>query len=219
MIRTMDIEQNTYLGILLVTNDRMTLVPDHIDETDLSLIREVLQTEVSRCNLSGLALLGTLTAMNSRGLMVPALMNLLTEDIQTDFRIENALNTKLNAFGNNILVNDNFALVHKNYPRSVIKNIEDVFDVEVEKGTVANNITVGASAVVTNRGLLLHPMVESEERERLGECFKVPSDIGTANFGVPQVGACMVANSQGALTGSPTTGIELGQIEETLRLY
>src|SRR3989442_3880997 len=49
--------------------------------------------------------------------------------------------------------------------------------------------------------------------------LRVPVVITTANYGAAQVGACMVANSHGAVVGSRTTPIELGRMEEGLSLF
>jgi len=143
------------------------------------------------------------------------------DEIKTDgdFNVVSEIGIKLNAFGNNILVNDNFALVHEKYDKKTVREIADVLDVETEKGTIAGFRTVGSAAVVTNKGLLAHPLTQPDELERLKELFKVPGNIGTANFGVGQVGACLVANSTGAVIGIHSTGIELGRIEDALEIY
>ncbi|HIJ00688.1 MAG TPA: translation initiation factor IF-6, partial [Candidatus Methanomethylophilaceae archaeon] len=41
----------------------------------------------------------------------------------------------------------------------------------------------------------------------------------TLNYGSAMVGACVVANSKGALVGNISTTIELGHLEEALGLY
>jgi translation initiation factor 6 len=53
----------------------------------------------------------------------------------------------------------------------------------------------------------------------LRETLHVPVAITTANYGSALVGACMVANSKGAVVGSKTTPIELGRIEEGLGYF
>jgi translation initiation factor 6 len=42
---------------------------------------------------------------------------------------------------------------------------------------------------------------------------------GTVNFGLPLVGAGIVANSNGAVCGRQSTGVELGRMEEALNLF
>ena len=73
--------------------------------------------------------------------------------------------------------------------------------------------------MATNKGVLCHPHAKPGEIEAVREALKVPVLITTANYGAAQVGACMVANSRGAVVGSRTTPIELGRIEEGLGLF
>jgi translation initiation factor 6 len=157
--------------------------------------------------------------MNSRGLVVPDYVDMNEIEAGDDFRVVSDIGVKFNAFGNNILVNDKFALVHQRYDVKTVREIADVLDVETERGTIAGFRTVGSAAVVTNKGLLVHPLTKPDELDHLKDLFKVPGNIGSANFGVGQVGACLVANSRGAVAGIHSTGIELGRIEDALEIY
>jgi translation initiation factor 6 len=74
------------------------------------------------------------------------------------------------------------------------------------------------AAITTNKGVLCHPKITPKERTLLESVFDVPVSIGTVCHGMPYVGVGVVANSNGALTGTYTTGIELGRIEEALDL-
>ncbi len=42
---------------------------------------------------------------------------------------------------------------------------------------------------------------------------------GTVNFGMPLVGAGVMASSKGAVCGRQSTGVELGRVEEALKLF
>jgi len=44
----------------------------------------------------------------------------------------------------------------------------------------------------------------------------VPADIGTINYGGPLVGSGLVANDDGYVCGTDTSGPELGRIDATL---
>src|SRR3972149_95784 len=126
---------------------------------------------------------------------------------------------RLNAVGNNVLCNDQGAVVHPGYDDDAIAIISDVLGVPAVPGTIAGIRTVGSVAGATNRGVLCHPHAKPGEIEAGREALKVPVLITTANYGAAQVGACMVANSRGAVVGSRTTPIELGRIEEGLGLF
>jgi translation initiation factor 6 len=126
------------------------------------------------------------------------------------------ISDKLNAAGNDILVNDKGALVHPDMKDKSLKMMEKVFDVPVYKGTISSLNTVGMAAVVTNKGLLCHPKVTEDEKRILEKVFGVNVMIGTVNHGVPLIGSGLVANTKGAIIGNLTTGIEMGRIEEAL---
>jgi translation initiation factor 6 len=167
--------------------------------------------------IGGSTILGALTAMNSHGAIITDFVD--DEELEPlKAQIENVcrIPDKLNAAGNNILVNDHGALVHPELSKEAINAIEDTLNVEVLKGTIAGLKNVGALAVATNKGVLCHPKTTRAELKKLKELFKVHVDIGTANYGTPLIGACIIANTKGVITGPPTTGIELGRIEDTL---
>ena len=126
------------------------------------------------------------------------------------------IDDKLNAAGNDILVNDSGCLVHPGMRQTSIDKIKNAFGVPVHRGTIAGLDTVGMAAVVTNKGLLCHPKVTDDEKSILEKVFCVPLMIGTVNHGSPVIGSGLVANTKGALIGNLTTGIEMGRIEEAL---
>ena len=122
----------------------------------------------------------------------------------------------INAAGNDILANDHGALVHPDLKTATVKKISDTLGVPAKKGTIASLGTVGMAAVVTNKGCLCHPKTTPEEVEQLEKVFDVDVMIGTVNHGFPMIGSGLVANSNGAIIGNMTTGIEMGRIEEAL---
>ena len=125
---------------------------------------------------------------------------------------------RVNAFGNNILVNDHAALVNPDLDNANIRTIADILNVEVVKGTIAGYNTVGSACVVTNKGLLCHPEATKEEQEMLHSLFKVPVAVGTLNYGSRIVGSSILANSKGAAVGYNSTPIEMGRVEDALYL-
>jgi translation initiation factor 6 len=78
---------------------------------------------------------------------------------------------------------------------------------------------VGMLACVTARGGVCHPEIPDEERQALGQRLGVEIMECTANFGMPLVGAGVVATATGAVCGRASTGIELGRLEEALKLF
>jgi translation initiation factor 6 len=188
-----------------------------IEEKDVDLISKTLGVEeIIPMSIHGASILGSLCAMNGHGIIVPNYT--LEGDVKEIGEHMNVgeIPSKLTAAGNNILCNDKAAYLHAGFDKESKKIIADTLDVEILEGTVAGLETVGSVAYATNKGLLVHPKATEEEIETLKEFFGVPIKKTTANYGTPFIGACLIANSKGAVVGSLTTGIEMGNIEDSL---
>ena len=213
------------IGVLSLTTENITLLPIFLDEKDVLEVKETLKTEVLKTKLAGSSLIGSLAAANSRAILLPSIVedeelkNIenFIKDLDLDVVI-GTLETKNTALGNLILVNDYGCLISPEI-RDLKKEIEDLLSIPTEVGTIAELPTVGSNAVVTNKGLLVHPLVEDEELEFLKDLFKVEyCGKGTANKGSTSVGANLIANTKGAIVGGDTTGPELLAIEDSLGL-
>ena len=68
-------------------------------------------------------------------------------------------------------------------------------------------------------GGLCHPDIDENERKIMQEVLDVPVMEGTVNFGMPLVGAGVITSSKGAVCGRQSTGVELGRVEEALKLF
>ncbi|UCH89659.1 MAG: translation initiation factor IF-6 [Thermoplasmata archaeon] len=214
----LDINGNPFIGVWCAANNDVAFVPSNTTKSNIRKIQKVLDVQVVKLTIGGTNLIGSLTAINSKGIVVT---NFIHENelkiLEAHLKV-GILKDKLNAAGNIILANDSAALVHPELTSSQVEMIQDVLEVSVRKGTIAELKTVGAAAVVTNKGLLCHPKVSKLEKKELEDHFKVPVDIGTANYGAPLIGACLIGNERGAVVGFTSTGIELGRIESGLNI-
>jgi translation initiation factor 6 len=218
LLGKLDINGNPFIGVYCHANEEIAIVPSELSKSGISKIEECLDVEVIKTSIAGSSIIGVLVCSNSHGMVVTNFIEERELETLSDRYNIMLITDVLNAVGNNILVNDRYALVHPEIKNETIKEMEDTLDVEVIRGTIANVKTVGAAGVVTNRGLLCHPHASKSEISDLGNRFQVNSEIGTANYGTPLVGACIIANSKGAVVGQTTTPIELGRIEEALEL-
>lgn len=207
---------NPYIGVYCVANEGLALVPFDAPEPLASSISEALGCEVMKATLASTNILGTLVAMNSNGGIATGMAS-LTEIRPIREKLPfTRIKDRLNVCGNNILVNDNAALVNPDLSSASVKQIEEALQVEVVKGMVAGYKTVGSVCAVTNKGILCHPATSQDELKMLSELFKVPAAIGTLNYGAPVIGASIICNSKGAVVGSNSTPIELGRVEDAL---
>ncbi|NJE25153.1 translation initiation factor IF-6 [Thermococcus sp. MV5] len=222
-IERLDFENSPYLGVFGLASDKFALIREGLQEKKLDVLREVLRVPIIETSIMKSRIVGIFAVANSRAIVVPYyIWDTELERIRTTLR-ENGFDvsvepilSKLTAFGNLILVNDKAALISAKFTREEAKQFEDIFDVEVERGIIANYHAIGSVGIVTNKGGLIHPEATDEELEWLEDLFKVDFYVGTANMGVPFVGSCMIANSFGVVVGHLTTGPEIVKIEEAL---
>ena len=216
-LQLMHFNDNPNVGVFCRTNDNTAFVTKGLLKKIKKKIIETLDVKIVELSIGDASIIGSLLTINSTGAII------------TDFADEAAVNAiekeglkllvikdVINATGNDILLNDNGALVHPELSDESMNAIKECCNVPVYRGTIGALPTVGMAAVVTNKGLLCHPKVNPEEKRILEDIFDVEVMIGTVNHGVPFIGSGLVANSKGALIGNLTTGIEMGRIEEAL---
>jgi translation initiation factor 6 len=220
MLQLLDFNENPNLGVFCRANDDIAFIRKGLSKKIKKKIINALDLELVELNIADATIIGALLTFNSKGAVVcdfiddDALKIIENHGLKTCIVAD-----KINAVGNDILVNDKGALVHPDMKDNTIEIIEKTFDVPVQRGTIGTLKTVGMAAVVTNKGLLCHPKATDEEKRTLEKVFGVNVMIGTVNHGSPVIGSGLVANSKGAIIGNLTTGIEMGRIEEALNLF
>jgi len=207
------------VGVYCLASEQIAILPDVVETRITKDVERTLEVRVVRTNIAGATIVGSLAAMNSRGIVVT---NFVEKHelarLPKQLRV-GKMEEKINAAGNNILANDRAALVHPQASRETIRMIQDVMGVEAVRGKVAGIDTVGSACIATSKGVICHPKTTQDELKWISDFFKVPASAATLNYGTPYLGACAVANSKGAYIGSRSTPIELGRLEDGLGLY
>ena len=219
-----DLFNSPYSGVFCVTNDLLTLVPPGIPDDDMAAIGEALGTTVEVITIGGSSVLGTLVATNNKGLLVSNLVTSLElEKLEKWCKNLNLnlgiLSERANAIGNNFLLNDSGGFCNERLSSSSIKDAEGIFEVAVKSQSFNGMDTLGMIGCVNNNGGLCHPDIDENERKIMQEVLDVPVMEGTVNFGMPLVGAGVIASSKGAVCGRQSTGVDLGRVEEALKLF
>ncbi|MCS7386901.1 MAG: translation initiation factor IF-6 [archaeon GB-1867-005] len=220
MIERVTIYGSSSIGVFCLATDSYVILPPDVADKTLKVVEEVLQVSVAQTRIGGSVLVGALAVGNNNGILLPYYVS--EEEVsflKSALKINvDTLPSKKTALGNVILANDNAAVIHPKLEAKAKRVIEDVLGVEVIDALIAGLPIVGAAAVITNKGGLVHPLVTEEELKNISSIFKVNVDVGTVNAGFPFVGIGIVANSRGALVGAATTGPELAHIERALGL-
>ena len=217
MLKRMNLTGSPNLGVYISVNDEVAIVPFNLSTEVEDIIKETLEVDTIKTSIAGCNLNGALAVGNSNGFVVSPYIN--EKELQT---LEDAgLNVSLmpgkyTAVGNIIAANDHGAIVGPKVGEKAVKVIEDTLMVPVEISSIADSNIIGSSSLVTNKGFLVHRDASYEELDFVEEVFKVEGNIGTVCKGMPLVGACGIANSQGAIVGESTTGPEMARLEESL---
>ena len=219
-----DLFNSPYAGVFCATNDNLTLVPPGIPADDMAVISEALGTKLEIVTLGGSRVLGTLIAMNNNGILVSNIVtdlelekfDKISEIHKIDFGV---LPDRSNAIGNNFLVNDSGGFSNERLGKRAKDKAEEILRVSLVSQSINDMDTLGMIGCITNKGGLCHPDISYFEKEAMEKVFDIKLMEGTVNFGLPLVGAGIVAYSNGAVCGRQSTGVELGRMEEALSLF
>ena len=219
-----DLFNSPYSGVFCATNDLVTLVPPGIPEDDMEAISEALGTKVEVITIGGSSVLGTLIAMNNKGVLVSNLITSLEleklEEITATLALNlGVLSERSNAIGNNFLLNDSGGFCNERLSKQSKVEAEKIFEVDIISQSLNGMDTLGMIGSVNTKGGLCHPEISDNEKEVMEKVLKVPVMEGTVNFGMPLVGAGVISSSKGAICGRQSTGVELGRVEEALKLF
>ena len=217
MFELLDFNENPNVGVYCRANDAVIFLQKGLSKKIKTKIKDALQVKLIELNIADANIIGSLLVINSKGAIVTDFAEKETHELIKKQRLSVfAIKDVINAVGNDILANDNGVLVHPDIKDASLKKISDALHVPAYRGTIAELKTVGMAAVVTNKGCLTHPKITDEEKKHLEDVFDVEVMIGTINHGFPLIGSGLIANSNGAVIGNLTTGIELNRIEEAL---
>lgn len=219
MLKLSNYGGNPYLGVYCASNESISLLPSDAGQDLASNVEEALGVEPIKLTVSSSHIIGSLVAMNSHGIVVTNQVESAEVKRMEEHLPVLRLDDRLNAAGNNILVNDHGAVVNRNFKPKTIEALEDFFGFECLRLRVAGMDTVGSVCKVTNSGGICHPKTSDAEKASLQEALKVEFSPITLNYGSAMVGSCLIANSNGAIVGNNSTPIELGRLEDALRLY
>jgi translation initiation factor 6 len=216
VIKQLDFYGYPYVGIYASNTEDYIVLPPDLPQQTAEAAAEALGVKIIRTLINDSTLIGSMMTGNSNGFIVSELaMDHEIEALEKCLPVAR-LRGKMTASGNIILANDTAALVHPALHDKHLEVIKDILKVDVKRGTIGGLKTVGMAGVASNKGLLVHPRATEEELSALEDLFRLPVDIGTVSFGSPLVGSAILATTNGLITGTKTSGPELGRIEDAL---
>lgn len=217
MLRRVDIVGNPNVGVFTLATDDLAIVPYNLLDEKAEIIKETLDVDVVKSSISGSSLIGSLAVVNSNGMVVSP--HVLDREVKQFEELGINVATvpgKYTALGNIIAANDKGAIVSPFLSDEAVHIIEETLDVNVEATSMVGSDIIGSLIQVTNKGFLISSKAVKSEISFAQEVFGVEGDIGTVGRGIALVGACSIANSNGAIVAKDSTGPEMARVEEAL---
>ena len=206
-----DVYSQPNIGVFINVNDTIGLVPMGFAETKANKLAEYLNIEIFHTAIANTMLIGTLSVMNNKGILLPSTAYQDEYDYlknETDLEV-GVLDTKFNALGNIICANDKGAIVSPALSKEDCKVISDVMDVEVLQKKIAGSHLSGVSLKVNNTGGVIHPEAEEKDIKIIEDLLSVNIEQTSINGGIPYVTSGILANNHCIIVGSMTSGSEI----------
>ena len=206
-----DVYRQPNIGVYINVNDTIGLVPMGFAETKANKLAEYLNVEIFHTAIANTMLIGTLSVMNNKGILLPSTAYQDEYDYlknETDLEV-GVLDTKFNALGNVICANDKGAIVSPALSKEDCKIISDVMDVEVLQKKIAGSHLSGVSVKANNTGGVIHPEAEEKDIEIIADLLSVNIEQTSINGGIPYVTSGILANNHCIIVGSMTSGSEI----------
>ena len=149
--------------------------------------------------------------LNNHGILLPrtsSTQEIVNMQKSTDLNVK-ILDTKYNALGNLMCVNDKGGIISPLIEKSFTKEIEDVLDIEVIQKRIAGYDQVGAVMRTNNFGAVIHPETDEEDIKNFSNILGVNVEPATINGGIPFVSSGILANSNAVVVGNLTNGPEI----------
>jgi translation initiation factor 6 len=116
MERTITFGGDPNIGVFARVLGDIAIVPPEAPEDFKAAVKAALDVTLVETTIQGSAIIGSLVAGNSRGIVVSGLAYESEIDILSEHREVLLLNEAMNAAGNVIMANDTFAAVHPDMP-------------------------------------------------------------------------------------------------------
>ena len=206
-----DVYSGPNIGVFTSVNDKFVFVPNGFAKNKAENLAHYLQTECIMTPVANTRLLGILMVLNNHGILLPRTSSqqeiaYLQKSTGLNVKI---LDTKHNALGNLICVNDKGGIISPIIEKEFVKEIEDVLDIEVIQKRIAGFHQVGAVMEANNLGGVIHPEADEEDIKNFSNILGVNIEPATINGGIPYVSSGILANSNAVVVGNLTSGPEI----------
>ena len=208
------------IGLYCVATDKYAIMGEEISKTKLKLLKEVLNVPIITSKIYGTPFIGIFCVANSNTVLVPDIIfedefENLTKKMKGIAEVKK-IKTFKTALGNNILCNDKIAILSQEFSESESKVIQSALSVKTKNLKLAEGDVPGSYGILTNKGGIFGSIVQNSELKVSEKLIGFELGVGTVSTGSSIMGSGIIANSNGFLVSSNSTGFEMGRIDESL---
>ena len=206
-----DVYRGPNIGIYINTCDDYVLLPMGFAKSKADMLSKYLKADVLLTSVANTRLIGALTVMNNRGILLPKTAYETEYDfLKNETGLEvGVLDSKYTALGNLICANDKGAITSPLLSRQDCDTISQVLGVEVHQQKIAGFYQTGTVLVANNHGAVIHPEADEEDIKVLAGILGTKIEPSTINSGIPYVSSGILINNSNVIVGSLTTGPEI----------
>lgn len=206
-----DVYRGPNIGIYTKTNDSFVFVPNGFADTKAKTLASYLKAQYVFASVANTRVLGTMMVLNNTGMLLPSLCSQWEIDHMKKTTKLNVgvLDTRHNALGNLIAVNDKGGIVSPKIPNEAIKTIKDTLDIDVIQKKVAGYHQAGVMICANNVGGIIHPETDEDDIKSISDVLKVKIEPATINGGIPYISSGILANNNSVVVGNMTNGPEI----------
>ena len=206
-----DVYRGPNLGVYISVNDSIGLVPMGFAQTKANKLAKYLDIEIHHTAIANTRLIGALSVMNNKGILLPTTAyqneyDYLKDEISLEVGV---LNTRFNALGNIICANDKGAVVSPLVSKQDCQIISDVLGVEVIQKKISGFNQIGVVLVANNSGAAIHPKADEEDMKVIANVLGTKVEQSSINNGIPYISSGILVNNHCVVVGSLTSGPEI----------
>lgn len=213
------------VGLHGLATNRFCLVGRCATEEQAAEIEKVLKVPVFRVGLYGTDLVGLFAVATCNSVLLPDIifpneLEKLKKELAEVAAKVYTIKTEHTALGNGILINENHGIISTVYDKKAVAQIKKAFpDVKFEQFDIAGLSIPGSLGKVTVAGGVFSPNISDSDIKKIEKIFGFEIGLGTVNMGNPFVSSGIIANSNGMIMGSMSSGYEISRIFESLGFF
>jgi len=208
------------IGLYCVATDKYAVLGEELSKGKLKILEEVLDVPIITSKIYGTPFVGIFCVANSNTVLVPEIIfeeefETLTKQLKGIAEVKKVKTLKT-ALGNNVLCNDKTGIFSKEFSDKESKEIQDKLGIKGKQLSLAECDVPGSYGVLTNKGGIFGSLAKDAEIKSAEKLIGFEVGVGTVSTGSSIMSSGIIANSNGFLVSTNSTGFEMGRIDESL---